>query len=77
MNEFRAPDPSEDNKTVVARITAIIEKGNILTGNVVVCAPIPINDVVQERTILTRGDANECSIPGIDFPITEENYVGK
>ena len=74
---FKAPDPREENKTIVHRVSAIIEKGNNLTGNVILCAPIAINTVIQEKTILTRGDANECSIPGIDFPITEENYVGK
>ena len=74
---FKAPDPREENKTIVHRVSAIIENGNNLTGNVMLCAPIAISDVIQEKTILTRGDANECSIPGIDFPITEENYVGK
>jgi signal peptidase I len=74
---FRAPDPMEENKTIVARISAIIEKENNLTGDVVLCAPIAINEVIQEKTILTKGDANECSIPGIDFPITQENYIGK
>ena len=29
------------------------------------------------RTIRTKGDANPSSIPGTDFPITEENYLGK
>ncbi len=74
---FKAPDPEEENKTIVHRVSAIIESGNNVTGNVILCAPITINEVIQEKTILTRGDANECSIPGIDFPITEENYVGK
>jgi signal peptidase len=74
---FKAPDPREENKTIVHRVSAIIENGNNLTGNVILCAPIAVNDVIQEKTILTKGDANECSIPGIDFPITQENYVGK
>jgi len=74
---FKASDPSEENKTIVHRVSAIIEKGNNLTGNVILCAPIAINQVIQEKTILTKGDANECSIPGIDFPVTKENYVGK
>lgn len=74
---FKAPDPSEENKTIVHRVSAIIENGNNLTGDVLLCAPIAINEIIQEKTILTKGDANECSIPGIDFPITQENYVGK
>lgn len=55
---------------------AIIDKGNNLTGSVVLCAPIPIDKVIQQKTLLTKGDANECSIPGIDFPITVSNYIG-
>ncbi len=29
------------------------------------------------RTIRTKGDANPTSIPGTDFPISEEEYIGK
>lgn len=29
------------------------------------------------RVIRTKGDANPASIPGTDFPITEEEYIGK
>ena len=29
------------------------------------------------KTIRTKGDANPGSIPGTDFPITEEEYIGK
>jgi len=29
------------------------------------------------KTIRTKGDANPASIPGTDFPITEEEYIGK
>ena len=29
------------------------------------------------KTLKTRGDANSGSIPGTDFPITEEEYLGK
>ena len=29
------------------------------------------------KTIRTQGDANPASIPGTDFPITEEEYIGK
>jgi len=28
-------------------------------------------------TFRTKGDANPASIPGTDFPITEEEYIGK
>ena len=29
------------------------------------------------KTVRTKGDANPASIPGTDFPITEEEYIGK
>ena len=29
------------------------------------------------KTLRTKGDANPASIPGTDFPITEEEYLGK
>ena len=31
----------------------------------------------EPRALKTRGDANAISIPGTDFPITEEYYIGK
>lgn len=31
----------------------------------------------EPRTIRTKGDANPSSIPGTDYPITEEEYIGK
>lgn len=40
-----------------------------------------IRDIVigsqEERFIRTKGDANPSSIPGVDFPITEKEYIGK
>ena len=33
--------------------------------------------VDDPKTIKTKGDANPGSIPGTDFPITEEEYIGK
>ena len=29
------------------------------------------------KTVRTKGDANPASIPGTDFPITEDEYIGK
>ena len=31
----------------------------------------------EPKTLRTQGDANPASIPGTDFPITEEEYIGK
>jgi len=35
------------------------------------------SDTEGERTITTKGDANNSSIPGTDFPVTKEEYIGK
>ncbi|MFQ5476337.1 MAG: signal peptidase I [Nitrosopumilus sp.] len=31
----------------------------------------------EPKTVRTKGDANPASIPGTDFPITQEEYIGK
>ncbi len=31
----------------------------------------------EPKTLRTQGDANPASIPGTDFPITKEEYIGK
>ena len=30
-----------------------------------------------QKTIRTKGDANPNSIQGVDYPITDDNYIGK
>jgi signal peptidase I len=38
-----------------------------------------VASIIEEdpRTLRTKGDANPASIPGTDFPITEEEYIGE
>ena len=36
-----------------------------------------ITDDQGERIIRTKGDANPSSIPGIDYPVFQQNYIGK
>lgn len=38
-----------------------------------------VASIIEEdpKTIRTKGDANPASIPGTDYPITEEEYIGK
>jgi len=61
---------------------------NIDTGDIIVFnRPSDHNRVIVHRvvsviddepkTLRTKGDANPASIPGTDFPITEEEYIGK
>ena len=35
------------------------------------------NNFEEERTIRTKGDANPSSIPGVDYPIRAQQYIGK
>jgi signal peptidase I len=60
-----------------------IEIGDIIVFNrpsdhnrVIVHRVVSIIDD-EPKTIRTKGDANPASIPGTDFPITEEEYIGK
>ena len=60
-----------------------VEIGNIIVFNrpsdhdrVIVHRVVSITDD-NPKTIRTQGDANNASIPGTDFPITEEEYIGK
>lgn len=36
-----------------------------------------LDDRPESKTIRTKGDANPISIPGTDYPITEEEYIGE
>jgi signal peptidase I len=36
-----------------------------------------ITDDQGDRIIRTKGDANPGSIPGIDYPVFQQNYIGK
>ncbi len=60
-----------------------IEKDDIIVFNrpsdhdrVIVHRVVSVIDD-DPKTLRTKGDANPASIPGTDFPITEEEYIGK
>ena len=60
-----------------------IEVGEIIVFNrpsdhnrVIVHRVVSITDD-DPKTLRTKGDANPASIPGTDFPITKEEYIGK
>jgi len=60
-----------------------IETGDIIVFNrpsdhdrVIVHRVVSVIDD-DPKTFRTKGDANPASIPGTDFPITEEEYIGK
>ena len=45
---------------------------------VIVHRIVEINeDSAGDRIVKTKGDANPSSIPGTDFPITKNNYIGR
>ena len=60
-----------------------IEIGDIIVfdrpsdhNRVIVHRVVSITDD-DPKTLRTKGDANPASIPGTDFPITKEEYIGK
>jgi signal peptidase len=60
-----------------------IEIGDIIVFNrpsdhnrVIVHRVVSITDD-EPKTLRTKGDSNSASIPGTDFPITQEEYIGK
>jgi signal peptidase I len=58
---FRAPEAKTDDGKPKVIVHRISDIGTFL----------------EKEAVRTRGDANPYSIPGIDFPIFMENYVGK
>lgn len=70
----------------------IVVQGNypfshLKVGDIIVFKPSDYDKTIVHRvaqilnsnplTIRTKGDANPGSIPGIDFPITKQDYLGK
>jgi len=60
-----------------------IEVGDIIVfdrpsdhNRVIVHRVVSITDD-DPKTLRTKGDANPASIPGTDFPVTQEEYIGK
>ncbi|HEY6536214.1 MAG TPA: S26 family signal peptidase [Candidatus Nitrosocosmicus sp.] len=76
---FKALDPVEGNKTIVHRIIKIFQSGDLFDPDSFnnLCNPNMEMDTFSEKTIMTQGDANECSYPNVDIPITQKNYIGK
>jgi signal peptidase I len=51
---------------------------NSETGKIIVHRIDEIGfDSDGQRVIRTKGDANSESIPGVDYPISKDNYIGK
>lgn len=67
---FKAPEEERDQDdrtrtTIVHRVAEIIQTDDKSNNN------------KSSRIIRTKGDANPSSIPGIDYPIREQDYIGK
>jgi signal peptidase len=54
--------------TIVHRVAEIIQTDDKSNNN---------NKSSGSRIIRTKGDANPFSIPGIDYPVREQDYIGK
>jgi hypothetical protein len=64
--EDEEEDQDDRTTTIVHRVAEIIQIYD--TSN---------NNKSSSRIIRTKGDANPSSIPGIDYPIREQDYIGK
>jgi len=60
-----------------------VQRGDIIVFNrpeihdrVIVHRVVDIKES-SEKIITTKGDANPASIPGTDYPITKDDYIGK
>jgi signal peptidase I len=77
---FKATDPAEHNKIIAHRVVKIFHKGDVLAGNSAfnnLCELMimpKINNI--GKIMMTKGDANDCSIPLVDFPVTPKNHIG-
>jgi len=58
---FRAPEAKTEDGKPKVIVHRVAEIGNLS----------------QKEVLITKGDANPYSIPGIDYPLFTENYVGK
>ncbi|MGI8719564.1 MAG: signal peptidase I [Nitrososphaeraceae archaeon] len=58
---FRAPEAKTEDGKPKVIVHRVAEIGNFF----------------QKEAMRTKGDANPYSIPGIDYPLFTENYVGK
>src|SRR6187551_2648495 len=58
---FRAPEAKTEDGKPKVIVHRVAEIGNFF----------------QKEVIRAKGDANPYSLPGIDYPIFKENYIGK
>jgi signal peptidase len=68
------------NKIVIHRITAIVMDDMALSGHASSCTEIRgqnLSSTKGEIVLFAKGDDNSCSLPGIDYPITERDFIGK
>src|SRR5918992_2571690 len=70
--QYRAPDDKEDQEdrtrtTIVHRVVEINQTDDKSNNN----------KSSSSRIIRTKGDANPSSIPGFDYPVREQDYIGK
>jgi signal peptidase I len=68
-SEEEEEDDQDDRRTItiVHRVAEIIQTDDKSNNN----------KSSSSRIIRTKGDANPSSIPGIDYPVREQDYIGK
>jgi signal peptidase len=66
---FRTPNNTDENgnpRTIIHRVVQIDETNSGMYDN-----------QSHDRIIKTKGDNNPISFEGLDYPITQDNYIGK
>ena len=77
---YKTPQNNDGNKIVIHRITAIVMGDMALGGHAFSCTDIRgqnFSATVDQIVLFAKGDDNSCSLPGIDYPITDKEYIGK
>ena len=77
---YRTPNTEDGDKIVIHRITATVLGNMALDGPTSSCTDIRgqnSSTTPNQIVLFAKGDDNSCSLPGIDFPITNKEYVEK
>jgi len=77
---YYTPNPNDGNQIKIHRITGIVMGDMVYAGDASSCTNVRgqnLSSYPGEDVLVTKGDDNSCSLPGIDYPITEKDYIGK
>ena len=77
---YYTPIPNDGKQIKIHRITGIVMGDMVYDVDAASCANIRgqnLSSYPGEDVLVTKGEDNGCSLPGIDYPITERDYIVK